>query len=336
MIRYPANTFKTIGITATSSGVGPEQHHLLEQAIARQKQNGFNVVTGETAWTQELAKSAPAQKRADEFMEMMNNSEVDLIVPPWGGELLIETLEYMDFAKMQPKWVLGYSDLSVLLLAITLKTGFATAHGTNIVDLRGEKSDDTTGRWLDVLKTARGESVVQHSSALFQKEWDHQNPSPVVFHLTEPTNWKTVSGREETFSGRLLGGCIDVIRNLTGTPYGNVQAFREKHIPGEKVIWYLENCEMSVADLKRSLTGIKYAGWFENCSGIVFGRSAANMPVEGYTVERMYQDLAEELNLPIVYDIDLGHVPPQVTFVNGAYAEIQVANGKGTVIQEFK
>lgn len=336
MIRYPANTFKTIGITATSSGVGTEQHSILEQAIDRQKQNGFNVVTGETAWTQELAKSAPAKKRADEFMEMMNNPEIDLIIPPWGGELLIETLEFLDFKKIKPKWVLGYSDLSVLLLAITLKTGIATAHGTNIVDLRGEESDETTGRWLPVLKTASGETVVQQSSSLYQKEWNHLDPSPVVFHLTEPTSWKTVSGTAEAFSGRLLGGCIDVIRNLTGTPFGDVQAFREEHIPGEQVIWYLENCEMSVVDLKRSLTGMKYAGWFENCSGIVFGRSAANDPVEGYTVEQMYHDLAEELDLPIAYDIDLGHVPPQITFVNGAYAEIKVADGKGTVIQEFK
>lgn len=336
MIRYPATTFKTIGITAPSSGVGKEQHHLLEQAIARQQQNGFDIKTGKTAWTQEFAKSAPAKKRAAEFMDMMNDPGIDFIFPPWGGELLIEMLEYVDFSQIQPKWVLGYSDLSVLLLAITLKTGIATAHGTNIVDLRGEKSDETTRQWLTVLQTEAGKSVSQHSSALYQKEWNHSNPSPVVYHLTEPTEWKTVSGNEENFAGRLLGGCIDVIRHIIGTPYGGVQAFREQHIPGEQVVWFLENCEMSVADLKRSLTQMKYAGWFDNCAGILFGRSAANEPVEGYTAEKMYQDLAEDLNLPIAYDIDLGHMPPQITFVNGAYAEIRVADGKGTVEQEFR
>ncbi|MGH2317692.1 S66 family peptidase [Planococcus sp. SE5232] len=336
MIRYPAKTLKTIGITAPSSGVGKEQHVLLEQAIARQQKNGFRIETGETAWTQELAKSASAKKRAEEFMDMMNDPEIDFIFPPWGGELLIEILEYLDFSKVQPKWVLGYSDLSLLLLAITLNTGLATAHGTNIVDLRGEKSDETTGQWLSVLKTGAGETVKQKSSSYFQKQWNHSEPSPVVFHLTEPTSWKTVSGADETFSGRLLGGCIDVIRHLIGTPYGELQAFRDKHIPGEKVVWYLENCEMSVTDLKRSLTQMKYAGWFEDCAGIAFGRSAANEPVEGYTVEKMYQDLSDDLNLPIVFDIDLGHVPPQIIFVNGAYAEIHVSNGKGTVTQEFR
>jgi len=335
MIRYPATTIKTIGVTAPSSGVGSEHHELLKQAIARQEQNGFTFVTGDTAWTQNMAKSAPAKKRAEELMEMMTDPAIDLIFPPWGGELLIEILEYLDFSKMQPKWILGYSDLSVLLLALTLKTGIATAHGTNLIDLRSEQSDATTGRWLSILQTGAKGSVAQSSSELYQKEWNHSVPSPVVFHLSEPTVWKTVSGAEENFSGRLLGGCIDVIRHLVGTSFGDVQRFRKDYISEEPVVWYLENCELPVADLKRSLTQMKYAGWFDNCAGIIFGRSSANEPVQDYTVEKMYEDLAEELNVPIAYDIDLGHVPPQITFVNGAYAEVRVANGKGTVTQQF-
>lgn len=76
---------------------------------------------------------------------------------------------------------------------------------------------------------------------------------------------------------------------------------------------------MATTDLRRTLVQMKLAGWFENCSGIMFGRSAANMPVENYTIEEVYQDLSEELNIPIVYDIDCGHVPPQMTFINGSY-----------------
>ena len=81
---------------------------------------------------------------------------------------------------------------------------------------------------------------------------------------------------------------------------------------------------------------MKLAGWFEHCSGILFGRSSANRPVEGYTAEEVYQELAQELQVPIVYDIDCGHVPPQMTFINGAYAEIEVEAGKGTIKQFFK
>lgn len=92
---------------------------------------------------------------------------------------------------------------------------------------------------------------------------------------------------------------------------------------------------MSTTDLRRSLVQMKLAGWFDHCSGILFGRSPANRPVEGYTVEDVYQELFEELQVPIVYDIDCGHVPPQITFINGAYAEVEVENGRGVVRQRF-
>jgi len=337
MITYPyLKKGATAGVTAPSSGVPADLHPLVKQACQRLEKEGFTTICGETVWTQDKAKSAPAKKRAAEWNEMMQNPAIDIILPPWGGELMVEILEHLDFENIETKWVLGYSDMSGLLLAITLKTGMATAHGTNLIDLRGEYSDDTTAMWQTVLSTKPGESVVQHSSSLFQKKWRHDEPTACVFHLTEKTVWKTIPARTVKIEGRLLGGCIDIIRHLAGTPYGNVQNFRDQHLQGDPVIWYLENCELNTADLRRSLVQMKLAGWFHNCSGLMFGRSPANRPVENYTVEDVYQELADELKVPIIFDIDCGHVPPQMTFINGAYAEVEAADGKGTVIQSFR
>ncbi|MNJ48514.1 LD-carboxypeptidase [compost metagenome] len=80
---------------------------------------------------------------------------------------------------------------------------------------------------------------------------------------------------------------------------------------------------------------MKLAGWFNNCTGLLFGRSDANQPVDNYTAEDIYKELYEELQIPIIYDIDCGHVPPQITFINGAYAKIEVRDGKGSVMQFF-
>lgn len=336
MITYPfLEKEATIGVTAPSSGVQEPLHDMLKQAIDRMESNGYQVVSGDTIWTQHKSKSAPAKERAEEFNRMMQDKTIDIIIPPWGGELLIEMLEHVDFNRVQQKWILGYSDISALLLAITLKTGMATAHGVNLVDLRGEHSDQTTAMWQTVLSTKTGETVIQHSSEKFQKEWQHGNPSSCVYHLTEPTEWKTLSSGRVEIEGRLLGGCIDVIRHLIGTPFGDVQQFRKNTLKNDPVIWYLENCEMNTADLRRSLVQMKLAGWFEGCAGVLFGRSLANQPVDGYTAEDVYQDLMAELQVPIIYDIDCGHVPPQVTFINGAYAEVNVESGKGTVLQRF-
>lgn len=337
MIRYPfLQEGTTIGVSAPSSGVKEPLHGIVKQAIGRLKEKGFPVVCGETVWTQEKAKSAPAATRAGELNALLQNEEIGLIFPPWGGELLIEIVDRIEYDLIQPKWILGYSDTSVLLIAITLCTGIATAHGANLIDSRGEYADETTAMWENVLATRAGKSVEQFSSKLFQKAWDHESPSPCVFHLTEPTAWQTTRDNDVRMSGRLLGGCIDVIRHLIGTPYGDVRKFQRQFIHGEPIIWYLENCELSVTDLRRSLIQMRLAGWFDQCTGILFGRSEANNPIDGYEALDVYQELAEELGVPIVYDIDCGHMPPQMTFVNGARAEIDVRNGKASVVQYFE
>ncbi|CEG27254.1 S66 family peptidase [Bacillus sp. B-jedd] len=337
MITYPIlPKGATIGVTAPSSGVPKELHGIVKQAVGRLEEKGYQVVCGETVWTDDKTRSAPADKRAEEFMEMITDDDIDAIIPPWGGELLIEVLDKLDFAKMKNKWVLGYSDTSALLLAITLKTGIATAHGTNLVDLRGEVTDPTTAMWETVLSAGKGMAIKQVSSEKYQKEWQHDNPTPCLFHLTEPTVWKSIPEIGVDIGGRLLGGCIDIIRHLVGTPYGDVAGFRAKHFANEPVIWYFENCDMKTTDLRRTLVQMQLAGWFANCSGILFGRSPANDPVENYTIEDVYGDLFSELEVPVVYDIDCGHMPPQMTFINGAFAEVSVENGKGIVRQILK
>ncbi|WP_102275362.1 S66 family peptidase [Cytobacillus massiliigabonensis] len=337
MITFPfLEKGTTIGVTAPSSGVEPELHELIKQSCKRMKSKGFEITCGDSIWTQDKAKSASAKKRAKEFNEMMADKNIGLIFPPWGGELLIEILQEIDFNNIQDKWVLGYSDTSVLLLAITLKTGLATAHGTNLIDLRGEYSDETTAMWEKVLSTKHNESVLQHSSSKYQEKWQHDHPAPCVFHLTESTFWRTITNKKVKMQGRLVGGCIDVIRHLIGTPFGDVRSFKENHINNEPLLWYFENCQLTTTDLRRTLVQMNLAGWFESCAGIMFGRSAANLPVENYTIEDVYLELSQELHIPIVYDIDCGHVPPQMTFINGSFAEVIVEEGKSTVRQYFR
>lgn len=336
-MRYPILVpGATIGVTAPSSGVPSNLHELIQFACKRMEKKGYTVNCGDTVWTQFKAKSAPAKQRADEFNRMMSDDSIDIIVPPWGGELLIEILEHVDFDAIQEKWVLGYSDTSTLLLAITLKTGIATAHGTNLIDLRGKYSDITTAMWEAALSTEMGESILQYSSEKYQGKWQHDNPTPWIYHLTEETRWQSTEKNGVHVQGRLLGGCIDVIRHLVGTPFGDVSGFRKRFTNGEPILWYLENAELNTADLRRSLVQMKLAGWFEQCSAVMFGRSSANQVVNGYTVQDVYQELFEELQIPIIYDIDCGHVPPQITFINGALATVEVTeDGKGMVIQHF-
>lgn len=335
MIKYPIlNNNFNIGVTAPSSGIDSNLHHLID--TVRKKFEPENpLIIGDTTFTQHKAKSADALIRANELNDFIQNENVDIIIPPWGGELAIEVLDKIDYESLQNKWILGYSDISAILLAVTLKTGIATAHGTNLVDLRGKYSDETTAKWLDVLKTKQGETIKQYSSEMYQSKWDHANPSDYVYNFDKKTEWKTVNNQNINIEGRLLGGCIDVIRHLVGTQYGDVNQFIEDFIDGKPVIWYLENCELSPADFRRSLVQMEYAGWFNNCAGILFGRTPVSFDSDGYTIVDVYQDLFNELEIPIIYDIDCGHQPPQITFINGAYGIVEFEDGKGIVTQKF-
>jgi len=332
-IKYPTlKTQATVGVTAPSNGVDQGFHTLLKASQKRLERDGFTVVIGETAWTQVKASSATAEKRASEFQTMMENEAIDLIIPPWGGELVIEILDKLDFSKLQLKWILGYSDLSVLLLAVTLKTGMATAQGPNLLEMRGQSSDETTARWKEVLSTKEGGTIVQYASKRYQKYWRHDAPTPWVFHLTEPTKWKTITGSDVEIEGRLLGGCIDVIRHLVGTPYGDVATFLAQFSKGEPVIWHFEAYDMDNTALRRSLVQMRYAGWFDHCAGVLFGRGRNNA-VYDYQLTDVYRELAEELNVPIVYDIDCGHFPPQMTLINGAVAKVVVKDNEKSLTQ---
>ncbi|WP_313635571.1 LD-carboxypeptidase, partial [Exiguobacterium sp.] len=133
---------------------------------------------GETIWSHQLAESAPVKQRAEELNHMMTDETIDAVIPPFGGERAIDLLPELTPATYQTKWLLGYSDISTLLLSLTLQTGIATAHGPNFVELRSEEWDETTSAWRRVLATPTGGTVTQWASDRYQSEWtDEERPA---------------------------------------------------------------------------------------------------------------------------------------------------------------
>jgi len=332
MIRYPKALQKgdTIGVTAPSSGVDSELHDLVHLAKRQFKNRGYQVEIGETVWTQHKAASATKEKRATELNSMIQNKNIHAIIPPWGGEILQEIFPLIQWDKGQSKWILGYSDTSTFLFALTVKTGIATAHGTNLVDVRSDEWDSTTNKFLEVLSSEEGATIRQISSSNYQTKWNHNKKAdPYVFKLDTPTKWETINHSPVTIAGRLLGGCMDTIRHLIGTPYGDVKEFQGTYLKNEPILWYFENCEMNATDFHRTLLQMQQSGWFNHSSGIIFGRTAAGQEVNGFTIVDAMERLSEATSLPIIYNADIGHVPPQLTFVNGAYAEIKASDGRG-------
>lgn len=127
-----------IAVTAPSSGVPPLLHPRLDLNPAHLRAQGFLVEEGLCLRAEVRGASASADARAAELMQFLLRDDIDAVFPPWGGELAIELLDRLDWAALsttRPKWLIGFSDTSTLMLPLLLRLGWATAHGPRLMDL---------------------------------------------------------------------------------------------------------------------------------------------------------------------------------------------------------
>lgn len=331
-----------IAVTAPSSGVQPALHARLDLVLAHLRAQGFEVVEGRCLRDEVASASAPADERAAELMAFLLRDDIAAIIPPWGGELAIELLDRLDWPALQgarPKWVLGYSDTSTLMLALTLRLGWATAHRPCLMDLAPGQNDPLTRQAMHALATPAGSSLVQTQSSHWQLKWtDFADVPDVTYQLTEPTAWQALHGQTEVnCSGRLIGGCIDTQMHLAGSVYGDVPGFVQAH-RATGTLLYLENAEQSPTDFVRALHALRWAGWLTGIAGLLLGRSAAADTTAAH--ELRYADALRSglagIACPVLWDVDIGHRPPQMVLFNGALAQVHwTAAGGGRIEQQW-
>ena len=321
-----------IAVTSPSSGVGDRLRPRIETSIASLRERGFDVVVGE-CMADEQVVSAPKEQRAAELVSMLTDPAVAAVIPPWGGETAIDLLDELDWdalADAEPTWLVGWSDMSTVLMPLTMRTGWATLHGWNLAD-SAYAAPDGLLHWVD-LAAATGE-VTQTSPGRTRKGWDDYVTDPGVSTMTLDlsTSWSVLGGGDADLSGVLIGGCVDVVSALTGTPFGDVPAFGREHAD-EGLLVYLEVCEDPAYDVARALHGLRLAGWFVNANGVLMGRTSAP-DAEKMTQHEAVADALGMLDIPVVLDADIGHTQPFLPLVNGASARVTVTDGVGVVTQ---
>lgn len=343
-LRIPAQLLPgdLIAVTAPSSGVPEQLHPRLDLAIEHLLQRGYRVREGGCLRRQFKDQSASKRARAEELMTCLTDPNVKAVMPPWGGDRAMELLEMMDFERLKqlpPKWLVGFSDISTLQLPLALLAGWGSLHGPNLLELGARQLDSLTKMVWEVLEAPTGQGIVQYASRAYQTEplpWD-QFPA-AGFKLTQPTHWQCLDGATTaiSFSGRLLGGCLDILSRLVGTRYADLSCYHQQQ-GSEKTILYLENVAMDPCELLRALTVMRIQGWFEQLSGIILGRSAA--PDAHDSSQLSYReallDVLGDLSIPVVYDVDIGHLPPQFSLVNGAQATVHFSTQGGSISQQW-
>ena len=324
-----------IGVTSPSSGVGPGARPRIEFAIGWLRDRGYDVVVGE-CMSADRWVSAPKRERAAELTSMLLDPSIHAVVPPWGGAGtaldLLDQLDYEAIASAEPTWVVGYSDSASWMVPLTLSAGLPTLHGDNLADTPYAAPGGLT-HWTDFAaasgRVAQSDSGIVATWRRFEEE-----PHATEWRRTGEGRWHLHGSEGIDVSGRLIGGCTEMMGGIAGTPYGDVRAFGDEH--GDLVV-YLEACEDDAFTICRIVHHLRYAGWFEHAVALLVGRTDAPPGTDdgGLSQRDAVLDGLAGLDVPVVFDMEIGHVPPHLPLLNGAMARVVVDADRHEIVQTW-
>ncbi len=226
----------------------------------------------------------------------------------WGCNRILNLLDYKSITK-HPKIIMGYSDITSLLLAITARTGMVTFHGPVGISTWNEYSTDFVKRLLFEAQT-----------------YSMENPHDIGDNLTQTKNriLPISLGRAR---GKLYGGNLSVLTAMVGSDY--LPDFKDS-------LLFLEDIGENIYRIDRMLTQLKFAGILDQLSGFVFGKCTDCGPGEDYgslTLEEVLDDHIKPLGIPAWYGSMIGHISDKFTMPLGVEAEIDAEKGRITLLE---
>ncbi|MFC7868813.1 S66 peptidase family protein [Streptomyces murinus] len=334
-IRYPRplRPGDRVGVTSPSAGVAEPLRARLDVAVEEIERRGYEVVVGR-CMDGTTHVSAPAAARAAELTGMLTDPAVRAVVPPWGGELAIDLMPHLDFeaiGRAEPTWLVGYSDMSTLLAPLTLLTGVATVHGNNLMDTPYRVPEGLVS-WLDIVAAPQGEPFTQTPPGRHRTGgWDDWTREPGIgeFTLDGAGGWRRLDGEGDVeVEGRLIGGCIETVAPLAGSRYLDTRRFAG----AEPLLVYVEACEDNALIIARHLHGMRLAGFFDRAAAVLVGRThAPDAPT--LTQDAAVLDALGPLGVPILADVECGHVAPYLPLVNGARGRVVHTAARSEITQ---
>ncbi|MFJ8494610.1 S66 peptidase family protein [Streptomyces sp. NPDC094038] len=334
-IRYPRplRPGDRVGVTSPSSGVPEVLRGRLDVAVRTVEAAGYEVVVGR-CMDGAMHVSAPAAERAAELTAMLTDPSIRAVVPPWGGETGIDLLPLLDFeaiGRAEPTWVVGYSDMSTLITPLALRTGVATVHGNCLMETPYRPPEGLLS-WLDVVAAPQGPPLTQIPPGRYRAAGrDDWIAEPGIRDLTLDAEgaWTRLDGDGDVdVAGRLIGGCTEILANLAGTPYLDTAGF----VGDEPLLVYVEACEDDAFTVCRNLHGMRLAGFFDRAAAVLVGRTRApGSPT--LSQHEAVLDALGPLGVPVVADVECGHVPPFLPLVNGARGRVLHTAVRSQIVQ---
>lgn len=313
------NSLQEIRVVAPSKSWAEKREGDYGRAMMRLRKLGYIVTFGENVRDDSYLGSAPAKKRAEDLMAAYCDQNVVLIVALDGGWLANAVLPYLDWEviRQNPKPLMGYSDITVLLDAIYAKTGVAGYYGPNLGTLGYQCEAAYTLDYVQKLLNRRQSIPLRPSTA-----WGVGNGRKRY----RTSGWKVLQGGAA--EGVALGGNLGTFYLLQGTEY--MPAF------DRPTILCIEDddepAKFTLREFDRRFESIlQQPGVRENLCGLLIGRFCPKSKVDMADVQRMVasKNLGD---IPVIADVDFGHTLPMVVLPVGGRIRVCAADTPGIEI----
>lgn len=294
----PLDASTAIGVVSVAAPEPVTEPAFFRRGLEALQSSGHEVVLAEHTLSQEGYRSGPAEALAADVHSLFLNPEVGAVVCAGGGINANRLTRFLDFDLIasHPKPFVGVSNPTILLNAVTARTGLTTFHGPSVVWDFGSESGVPEATW----------------SAF----WRLLSMTEASYTVAESAEWKWL--RRGQFAGRLFGGNLTSIQGLLGTPY-------EPNWDGAILFW--EDIAKPINRLDMMLTHFRDAGVLDRISGMIVGQLVACEPSEGVDLREMLLDCLSEHEFPVLIDVPFGHTSDKVTLPIGARLSAQPGDG---------
>ena len=281
----------TVAIVSTARKISLKQ---IQPAIDLLKNWGLKVIVGETIGFEENQFAGNDLQRASDFQQLLDNPKVKAIWCARGGYGTVRIVDALNFTafKKHPKWIIGYSDITVLHNHLH-NFGIETLHATMP---------------LDVAKSTE-ETLTSLKKSLFGKS----------------LSYEIVSSEENkigTNSGELIGGNLSILYSLLGS---------ESSINTNGKILFIEDLDEYLYHIDRMLMNLKRNDFFDNLKGLIVGGMTDmhdNSIPFGKNAKEIILDVVTKYNFPVVFDFPAGHLKDNRSLIFGRKVNLEVDKNK--------
>jgi muramoyltetrapeptide carboxypeptidase len=300
------NPLKEGDLVAFTAPASPTSAGSIVNYVSFFKSKGCKTIIGDTIRKQKNEYrylSAPDEFRAEELNNFFANPEVKAIICGRGGYGIMRILPLLDYEMIRknPKIVMGYSDITALLLALYRKSNLISFHGP----------------------VASSKLTELHKKNITNLLFEQKNNPNIHNNSNIQNNKLKISIPEMKIvnagvaSGKLQGGNFTLISATMGTDY---------EIDLENSILFIEDVSILAHDFDRMFTQLAISNKLKKCNGILIGKmknleKRGNFyPNRAYTILELIEQLIKPLDIPCAYNLPFGHIESSLIFPVGSTA----------------